>query len=340
MQILTGSEAGLLGIFGDVAAKVLEMLRAADQVVETLRLPEAATPAYQRIDPTGRELLPRFALGFDLGIAQQTEEHVNVVGHDDVVAQVVASTVKVLQRRRHEPGRRGVAQLAGADSAVQVLHELPGEGGVELAVQVGHRPQLRLPLGRGGIDAVAPQPVVPLPMPETQQGLRDRVGRAKCDEVGHARLKPMRQGRIVDGVVLPGIEELERGGIVADMVAVSRVEVGKPLATGETDDGGDAYSSAAFCTGNCAGYVTVADTLRVSKAEAAEGPLRGKVMTKGNVLPRVAFCTGTVQATVPLLCRDRDRHSQPTAQEVGVADWQFVEQHLGELLQPPQAAAD
>ena len=61
------------------------------------------------------------------------EEHVDVIGHDDVAPKVVAPAVEVMQRVCDDLGEAWFTQGAGAVGGVEVFVELVGE----LAVVAG-----------------------------------------------------------------------------------------------------------------------------------------------------------------------------------------------------------
>jgi WD40 repeat protein len=64
-------------------------------VVEALFLPKATLAAELFVEFRGGEALPRMALVFDFGRAAETNKQVNVIGHDDKVAQVITVAVEV-----------------------------------------------------------------------------------------------------------------------------------------------------------------------------------------------------------------------------------------------------
>ena len=70
MEILTVTQPGRGTVFGDVTLKQFELLWAADQMVEALRLPEFAGLFQFAIDLRRRELFPRVALLFHVGLAE------------------------------------------------------------------------------------------------------------------------------------------------------------------------------------------------------------------------------------------------------------------------------
>ena len=62
MEKLAGTELRFSWVVGDVSTKVEELLFAAEEVVEGVLLPEAATSAERAIDLGGGVVLPGIAL--------------------------------------------------------------------------------------------------------------------------------------------------------------------------------------------------------------------------------------------------------------------------------------
>jgi hypothetical protein len=111
-----------------------EVLGTADEAVEVVGLPEGIQGAEAGlVDETARNAFPaleRVGEGFAV---PEGEEHVDVIGHDDVAPEVVALAVEVLQAVGDDLGEAWITQGAGAVRGVEVFVELVGE----LAVVAG-----------------------------------------------------------------------------------------------------------------------------------------------------------------------------------------------------------
>jgi hypothetical protein len=95
MQILSRFQSGLDGILGNVALEKLELFRASHQVVEAYFLPQSSTSTELTVDLRRGVLLPGVALGFHFRATEQARQQVNMIGHDDEIAQMISVAIEV-----------------------------------------------------------------------------------------------------------------------------------------------------------------------------------------------------------------------------------------------------
>lgn len=174
------------------------MLGTADEAVEVIGLPEGSQHAKARfVDQTARNAFPALQrVGERFSIAEG-EEHMNVIGHDDLAPKVVALSVEVMKAVCDDLGEAWITQGAGAVRGVEVFIEFVGE----LAVVAGLGD--RVPWRRMGREEgiAGAKPVI-------ENFTRQRIGEAKGHEDRHFALLPVRQ--LVGGLfdVPSRIEEL------------------------------------------------------------------------------------------------------------------------------------
>ena len=150
------------------------MLGTANESVEVIGLPEGILGAEAGfVDETARNAFPSLQrVGQRFAIAER-EEHMDVIGHDDVTPEVVALTVKVMEAVGDDLGEAWITQGAGAVRGVEVFVEFVGE----LAVVAGFGdfvPWWRIG-GEEGLTGA--KPVI-------EEFARQRIGEAEGDEVG------------------------------------------------------------------------------------------------------------------------------------------------------------
>ncbi len=85
-------------IFANVGLYRAEVLRASNEAIEIVGLPEGLEGAEAGlVDQTARNAFPALQrVGQRFAIAER-EEHVDVIGHDDVAPEVVTQAVEVMQ---------------------------------------------------------------------------------------------------------------------------------------------------------------------------------------------------------------------------------------------------
>ncbi len=146
-----------------------EVLGTLDEAVEGIGLPEGIQGAEAgSVDETARNAFPALQrVGQRFAIAEG-EEHVDVIGHDDVAPEVVALAVEVMEAVGDDLSEAWITQGAGAVRGVEVFVELVGE----LAVVAGFGdvvPRRRI----GGQEGLAgAKPVI-------EEFTRQRIGEAE-----------------------------------------------------------------------------------------------------------------------------------------------------------------
>lgn len=106
MNELSWREARVDGICGDVTPQVIELFWRPHQVVKPVLLPESSSTAQGTVDLARRVMLPRFALSQHGVRVWKGRQEVNVVWHDDEVAQVVANRVEMAEAVGHYSANR------------------------------------------------------------------------------------------------------------------------------------------------------------------------------------------------------------------------------------------
>jgi hypothetical protein len=111
-------------VFTNVSSHGVEVLRTADEPIEVVGLPEGIQGAETRfVDSTARNAFPALQrVGQRFAIAER-EEHVDVIGHDDVVPEVVAPAVEVMETVGDDWGEAWITQGAGAVRGVELVGE-------------------------------------------------------------------------------------------------------------------------------------------------------------------------------------------------------------------------
>jgi len=210
-EVGAGGEVG--GVLGDVVLDGGELGGGADEVVEGFFLPEAAVGAERFVDFAGGEVFPGGALGGDFGGVLQADDEVDVVGHDDEVAEVVACAVEMAEGAGNDGGEFWAAEDASAEAFVEGFHIGLGKGLMELAAGVfGELVELVAPVGGGWGDVVEFEPGGAAGIPLAADFGGDGVFGAEGDEVGGVVLEPVREVCAVgdlDGEL--GVEEFEHG---------------------------------------------------------------------------------------------------------------------------------
>lgn len=95
VAILALDQLRFSGVIGDVATQVVELLLRADEVVEAILLPQAASAAKLSIDLRCCKMLPRVALGQHGLLIGERDQYMNVVWHHNEVCDVVAIAVEM-----------------------------------------------------------------------------------------------------------------------------------------------------------------------------------------------------------------------------------------------------
>lgn len=95
MQEFTIPQIRFFWIIGDILFQMFKLLGGAHQVIETFFLPEPPLSTKQSINYTCCKPFPRFALTCHFIFASQANKQVYVVWHDNKIAQLVSSAVKV-----------------------------------------------------------------------------------------------------------------------------------------------------------------------------------------------------------------------------------------------------
>jgi hypothetical protein len=133
-------------------------------------------------------------LSFDLGIAQQADNRMDVIGHHHKVAHVVAISVKVQQSISDDLAQLRTTQDAGSQPFVERFHVLAGKRVVKVAAQRDIKPvKLVPPVSISHRDPVALKPVGSLCVPTPAHFHGHRVFRPERHELRDSLLIPMRQ---------------------------------------------------------------------------------------------------------------------------------------------------
>ena len=174
------------------------MFGTADEAVEVIGLPEGIQRAESGfVDKATRNAFPALErVGERYSIAEG-EEHMNVIGHDDVAPQLVALPVEVMKAVSDDLGEAWITQGAVSVRGIEVFIEFVGE----LAVVAGFGdfvPRRRIRSEEG---VTRTKPVI-------KEFTRQRIGQPKGDKDRHLALLPVRQ--LVGGLfdVPSRIEEL------------------------------------------------------------------------------------------------------------------------------------
>jgi len=114
-------------------SKIVELLGTTDEVVEAFFLPKAAMATKLFIDFRGGKAFPRKALAFDLGGAAKANKQMNVIGHDNKVAQVISVAIKMKQTIGNYFCGCWLSQEALAMALIEICHELSRKSCIVLA---------------------------------------------------------------------------------------------------------------------------------------------------------------------------------------------------------------
>jgi len=87
MEVFAVTQVGVARGVGDVVTKIVELFRAADEMVETFRLPESTSAIEKSIDSLGCKRLPRETLPLNIGCTDQADDHMNMVRHYHEIAE-------------------------------------------------------------------------------------------------------------------------------------------------------------------------------------------------------------------------------------------------------------
>ena len=120
VQVLAGTEAGFLGIVGDITPQVIELLGSSNEVIEALLVPEASLLPECAVDLRRREFFPGKTLLFYVRLAKQTHEQMDMRWHDHEIAQLVPLAVKVPQAVGDDRGQLGPFQDACAVAPIEI----------------------------------------------------------------------------------------------------------------------------------------------------------------------------------------------------------------------------
>jgi hypothetical protein len=90
-------------------------------VVEGFLLPELAGLPGGPIDLTSCVSQPGGTLVFQAALGAELDQQMNMVRHDDKVAQAVSVPIEMPQRVDHEPGQRELPQAASSVALVEAL---------------------------------------------------------------------------------------------------------------------------------------------------------------------------------------------------------------------------
>ena len=141
MALLHGFVPMILALFQtsgvpcDVTSDRIKLLRRPNEMVKALFLPKAAFGSNCFVDFRCGKLLPRIALGFELRVAEQAHDEMDMVWHHHKVAQIVTFAIKVQKSVRDDLGQVRATKHALAESLVEVLQILTREYLVELPTQ-------------------------------------------------------------------------------------------------------------------------------------------------------------------------------------------------------------
>lgn len=121
-------------IFANLGLHGAEVLGTADEAVGVIGLPEGIQGAeagfVDETTRTARNALPALErVGEGFAVAE-SEEDVDVIGHDDVAPEVVTLAVEVMETVGDDLGEAWITQSAGPVRGVEVFVELVGERAV------------------------------------------------------------------------------------------------------------------------------------------------------------------------------------------------------------------
>jgi hypothetical protein len=189
-----------------LAAVVVELRFAPHDVVVRLALPEM--PAFSTalfVDFMSGEMFPRIAHAFEPTFADELDENVDVVGHDDVAAESITLAVEMMQRPHDNPAQGCRAKQAFAVAIVEKSLHLAGEMGVvNGAIFLRQMGEVGVPVVVLWVDAMSAQPGIARTFSLAEDACGDGIGRAKCEEIADIRLFPMGKKtlRLIHGAVI------------------------------------------------------------------------------------------------------------------------------------------
>ena len=106
---------------------------------------------------------------FNLGHTDQAAQQVDVVGHDNEVAQMIILTVAGMQALGDDLRELRMPQEALAVATIEVIHELPSKFGVEFRFQVRKLAELSFPIRLVPVDSVTALPIVAAGVPRSNR---------------------------------------------------------------------------------------------------------------------------------------------------------------------------
>lgn len=191
--------AGLSGVIFDVLPEIEQLFEGADDVVVTVGLPELAGSGEVLVAFPGGGSLDALHDHFQFVARAGNDQQVDVIGHDDEIAQVEA--VAVVFQELLADGRQTalVFQMAITVTLVECRMEETVEVLVELLlISFGQRLQLRLSVAAGHVYAPSVQPVFLLVLPLVKDLPGHGITEPEGDEVGRPLLTPVRQIAAID----------------------------------------------------------------------------------------------------------------------------------------------
>ena len=178
-------EMGFGGVVEDVVVVVGEVSLVADEVVVVFGHPKGAAAGEEAVGSGCGEGFPRVEDGVESVRRVGADKGVDVVGHDAPGEEVVAGGVEVEEDVGEGLCDFGVAKVALADAAIEVLFDVRGEEVVEAVVFLAG--EVALQLG-GGVENVLAFLLV-----GAEEGLGEGIGKAEGDGVSAAGEFPVRE---------------------------------------------------------------------------------------------------------------------------------------------------
>ena len=208
----------------NVAAELFHRRPTSHKVVEALVLPERPAFRFHGIDPACGELFPRANNLSHVVIACGNEKSMDVVWHDDVVAELIPRAVEIEECRFDDGGVVRIHKEATAVAGIKKFVEARSEAAeVFPAIFLREVQEQIVDVTFGGIKAVE-KPDATLGVPLFQGGLRNRVGEAEGGEGDDPGSIPVREVSAMGFSGKVGIEEAEglRAGVIHNMGASDR----------------------------------------------------------------------------------------------------------------------
>ena len=187
---LAWGEVGLFGIFEDVPADGVVLFRVPDEMIEDFLLPEGSLPSQVPIDGGGGVLHPRRTLVLHRRRIGKSGQQVNMIGHDDKVAEFVANSIKVFEGHRHNLRQFRLSQFASSLTRIEEHLASAMEHLGELCTERRTRNLKSCP-PLGAINPMLPKPLQLLELPLGKNISGNRIVGPHGDEHDCAGLGPM-----------------------------------------------------------------------------------------------------------------------------------------------------